>query len=141
MTIHKLHVHCILSSFSVFLSSPDQAKVCVRSEGASPSSTRSPSMPCLNDASAVRTSTPSNDQPTTSRYTCGSRLTTSKALYMYIHVPTLMFVYYRRIPQLRPPLAHKPPCIFSSSSCIGSFVSRISPPPPTVITDHYLYRV
>ena len=37
---------------------------------------------------------------------------------------------YRRIPQIRPPSRISPPCNFGSSSCIGSFVSCISPPPP-----------
>ena len=40
---------------------------------------------------------------------------------------------YRRIPRLRPPSRISPPCIFSSSSCIGSFVSRISPPPSLTV--------
>ena len=35
---------------------------------------------------------------------------------------------YGRIPQLRPPPAHKPPLHFGSSSCIRSFVSPISSP-------------
>ena len=37
---------------------------------------------------------------------------------------------YRSVPQIRPPppLAHKPPCIFSAKSCRGIFIPRISPP-------------
>ena len=48
-------------------------------------------------------------------------------------LPSFYSVYYRSVPQIRPPSRISPPCIFNAKSCRGTFIPRISPPPtPTM---------